>query len=96
MLDHRRWIHVALAFGGGKRRALWIDGVAANEQPDSDCGAQNGPTNRGITGNQNPWVVGAGSWGSTEGVDDEVDSPLFGMIDNLRFSPIRRDAAPLP
>lgn len=93
-----RWHHVGLSFGA--EPALWVDGALATgpetvriEQPgfvdDVPCG---GAFSGGISGNDNPWVIGASTTFAREGEGQPVTSPFVnGAIDHLRISSVTRD-----
>lgn len=75
------WQHVAVTFGA-KGFELYVDGVL--EASDDFTG--------GITGNVQPWTLGADQWTSTEGTTDQLNSFFQGQIDefalfDLQMSP---------
>jgi hypothetical protein len=78
-----RWVHVGMNFGPPEAE-LWLDGEIAE-----GCA---GGTDRGIDGNDNPWVLGANNANSSEGTSDIITNHLDGVaLDHLRISSVRRD-----
>lgn len=91
-----QWAHVALNFGEPEVE-LYVDGelstntsttqVLWNCETPVVCGQS---ASYGIDGNQNPFVIGAASHVSAEGLAVPVSTPLVGQIDSFRLSRIRR------
>lgn len=92
-IDLSGWIHVGINVGEPELE-LWIDGMKMNDPSPStvgvvSCGRRLEPS-PDLSGNSNPWVVGAGAWESADGLPDPTAFPLEGAIDELRFSRSRR------
>ena len=88
------WHHVGLNFGAGGL-ALDVDGAPADATGTIQLGTSvtltcGSSTDRGIQGNNEPWVIGVAGWSSDPGSVTPVDCPLNGMIDSLRISKVRR------
>jgi hypothetical protein len=88
------WHYIGVNFGKGGLE-LYVDGVPANRTDKYvvspvtlKCGTS---TEEGIDGNQNPWVLGASSHLSAEGVATPITYPFKGAIDSFRISNVRRD-----
>lgn len=95
-----RWLRVGINFGAGKGLQLWVDGQLANAKKQLSWGPETIPcgtsTTSGIKGNRNPWIIGAHTRDAQEGHSggtSTVSDPLYGEIDNLRISSVRRDYA---
>ncbi len=74
------WIHIGINYGPPSAE-FYIDGTLV------DTGIA-----EGLDGNENPWVIGAGSYMSNEGQATPVtDFLVGGAIDELRMSAQRRD-----
>ncbi len=88
------WSYVGINFGPGGLD-LYVDGVrgervgrigldGANCNSDISCGGQ---STDGLSGNQNPWILGASSQNSPAGSNSNLSSPFRGgAIDRLRIS----------
>ena len=89
-----RWVHVLVNFGPPGLE-LFVDGErATRQQPtrfvgfDIPCGTD---SPRGISGNQNPWLLGADSSQSSEGSAEFVRGFLLGgAVDHLVIRSARR------
>lgn len=102
-LPDNTWLRIGINFGPPTGLQLFIDQVEQDYLQDvsysssSDypgCGAiiACGMTgDAGITGNDNPWVIGAYDAVSTEGSAEPVSWHLGGAIDHLRISSAQRD-----
>jgi hypothetical protein len=95
-----RWLRIGINFGGSQGLQLWVDGQLANSKGKLSWGTElitcGTGTTSGIKGNDNPWIVGAHSRDAPEGHSgstSHVADTLFGSIDNLRISRVRRDYA---
>lgn len=92
------WVRVGINLGAGGVE-LWVDGLRADGTEALSgtlslaCSAPDPPIEAGIDGNDNPWVLGAGAWGSGEGEATPVDAPARVTMDHLRLSRVRRDYA---
>ena len=88
------WYHVGVNFGGSGGLKLYINGTPANQTADIICGtstiACGQSITTGIDGNSNPWVIGASSWNSGDGVATPATLPLRGDLDSVRISKTRR------
>lgn len=88
------WSYVGINFGPGGLD-LYVDGVrgervgrigldGVNCNSDISCGGQ---STDGLSGNQNPWILGASSQSSPAGSNSNLSSPFRGgAIDRLRIS----------
>jgi len=90
-----RWVHIGVNLGPPDME-LYVDGVRQEstarfpltETIVYECGT---PTASGISGNDNPWTIGASSGGSVEGEAQPVGGFLDGgAVDQLRISRVRR------
>jgi hypothetical protein len=87
------WHHVGVNWGPGGLE-LFVNGAAA-QRTDSlkpgpitlQCGTS---TEKGIEGNDNPWVLGTSSHQSAEGAATPTSFPFDGAIDSFRISKARR------
>lgn len=86
------WHYIGINFGTGGLQ-LFVDGSEASRTDlqkcsfDLQCGTT---TNKGIAGNDNPWVLGASSGSSNEGQATPVAASFDGAIDSFRVSSVRR------
>jgi len=96
-----RWVHIGINLGP-PRVELWMDGEPADRTDpvsvdmtgvlDLPCGDDEV---LGIDGNDNPWVLGTGQYGSMEGVANNTWETLApGAMDHLRIESVRRDFEP--
>ncbi len=105
-LETNRWTHVAINFGRPEGE-LFIDGVEVSEASSGrqirapwvtnenfriTCG-EGKTLGLGITGNDNPWVLGASSHVSAEGAAEPIQWFTGGAMDTLHISAVRRDFA---
>jgi hypothetical protein len=92
-LPTSQWMHVGINLGSGVE--LWIDGQRQSYTGSISFGSGTETCelspNVSINGNDNPWVVGAHSEGSSEGSATPVNGHFPGTIDELRISNVRRD-----
>lgn len=83
-----QWHHVVVDFGGAGGLALYVDGKPGDYQQPSNtdwpCGLTAPTVGLGIEGNHNPWVIGAHSFNSGEGLAGAEDQ-LVGAIDEFRL-----------
>lgn len=91
-----QWVHLALNFGPPALE-LYVDGSLSTNTSTTavlwDCStpvACGAPASYGIDGNENPFVLGASSHNSLEGLATPTTRPLSGQIDSFRLSRIRR------
>ena len=81
-------------FGGTGGLKFYVDGLLASRTASITCGTTvntcGAAATVGISGNDNPWVLGAATWHSTEGAATPVDAPLKGQIDSFRLSKSNR------
>jgi len=93
-ISTKTWHHVGVNFGGSGGLKFYVDGKLASRTTSIVCGTDTttcGDTaTAGISGNDNPWVLGAASWTSTEGAATPVKNPLAGRIDSFRISKATR------
>jgi hypothetical protein len=88
-----QWHHVGVNFGGPAGLELFVDGkrVAINSASNDRCSVARVPLTIGIDDNNNPWVIGADTSASAEGLATRVRRYFVGTIDELRISNLRRD-----
>lgn len=79
------WYHVGINFGPPTLE-LYLDGKLVGKTSNTS----------GIDGNQNPLVIGAGTWLSEEGAAEPIISTLIGDIDQLHFRSARRAFDKMP
>ena len=88
------WHHVGVNFGGTGGLKVYVNGTLANRTSSITCGTTvttcGDTATVGISGNDNPWVLGAATWQSTEGSATPVNAPLKGQIDSFRLSKSNR------
>jgi hypothetical protein len=87
------WHHVGVNLGQPGVELI-VDGAPASASAGVTCGSHTFncgvPGAADITGNANPWAVGASSSTSSEGKLDTVINQLHGAVDSLRISKVRR------
>jgi Concanavalin A-like lectin/glucanases superfamily len=90
----KSWHHVGVNFGGTGGLTFYVDGTLAGRTASITCGTTvntcGAAATVGINGNDNPWVLGAAAWNSTEGAATPVNTPLKGQIDSFRLSKANR------
>ena len=91
-----RWVHVGFNFGPPGSE-LYVDGQLAARTGDSrvetvipECG---GSTTEGLSGNEQPWVLGFDTSRSGDMLDGLVSHFSGGAVDALQISAVRRNFA---
>ncbi len=89
------WHHVVVTFGPPSSSPphddleIYVDGSKGSDTSSQEqwihCNHGVNHTMTGITGNHNPWVLGASAHSSSEGKADKLDAPFVGAIDDLRI-----------
>jgi hypothetical protein len=75
------WVHVAVVCGAPQGIKIFINGTLSTSNSGVTTGLEFSP---------DPIVIGADSDGSTESLGSPVANPFNGLIDEFRFSNIRR------
>jgi len=89
------WVHVGINVGGGEPSELWLDGRqqegsgAVDDSWDVVCG-DNANDIHDLTGNENPWVIGAATWLSPRGEGVPQAHLHHARVDHLRFTDTRQ------
>ena len=97
------WHHVGVNFGPPTGFELFVDGARADGAGDAhwgDCatsrpvrGTCGRATDAGLSGNRNPWVLGAYTHDSDPGSAEPAECRMVGAIDHFRISRVQRDFA---
>ncbi|MBW2731737.1 MAG: hypothetical protein JRH20_05045 [Deltaproteobacteria bacterium] len=97
-ISRQTWHHVGINFGVGGLE-LTVDGIPhATVDPiegSSHTCHPSGSSERGLTGNDEPWILGATADSSCVDSVSPPRAPLHGRLANLRISSIRRDFSSL-
>lgn len=87
-VSDKKWMHIAVNFGSGGLK-LFVDSQEGTRSGGVACDSSvtcGGTVAESIAANKNPWVIGASSVGSADGVAEPVSAHLEGLIDSVRIS----------